>query len=111
MYLYKKGREWKKWKEIFRLPNLYIWTKAYCSRKQSVKILSNWNASTTQKDDGKTHTQRKKQIIKQQNEKYEIKETTTPSLHKSRRSRKRYSYQWDITNKDNKYPGSIGCLK
>ena len=75
--------------------------------------MSNWNASTTQKDDGKTHTQthRKKQIIKQQNEKYEIGETTTPSLHKSRRSRKRYSYQWDITNKDNKYPGSIGCLK
>jgi hypothetical protein len=36
-----------------------------------------------------THTHRKKQIIKQQNEKYEIGETTTPSLHQSRRSRKR----------------------
>ena len=30
-----------------------------------------------------THTQRKKQIIKQQNEKYEIGETTTPSQNKS----------------------------
>ena len=42
--------------------------------------------STTQKDEGKnthTHTQRKKQIIKQKNEKYEIGETTTPSQNKS----------------------------
>ena len=86
MYPYKKGREWKKWKEIFRLPNLYIWTKAYCSRKQSVKTYLSWATemhSTTQKDEGKnTHTHTHKEKNKSSNKKMKnTKLEKPPHLH------------------------------
>ena len=58
----KKSEEEKKWKEKFRLLYLYIWTVAYCFRKQSVFTyhiswvkhhsvpLSNWACINYSKD-------------------------------------------------------------